>query len=139
MDEAREPVEGHEGWVLLVDDDESDVIVMTRGLRLGGWKGRFVVAHSCAQALAALEREPSIPRLMVIDQGLPGSKGLELLECIREEARYVSVPAVLTSGHRDERLAGVAERLGAEAFVEKSFDYHEYLRSMAALAPASAP
>ncbi len=133
------PFGDREAWILIVEDDESDLEVMRRGLRKGGWAGRLVVARSCPQALAALDAEASLPRLMVIDQGLPGEKGVDLLGCIREDARYAAVRAVLTSGHRDERIETAARRLKAEAFVEKPMDYREYVQAIAAIVPHSHP
>jgi FixJ family two-component response regulator len=61
---------------------------------------------------------------LVIDVRLPGMGGLELLEQVRAES---TKPAVVITGHEDERTRSRALAAGAGAFFLKPFDNRQLL------------
>jgi CheY-like chemotaxis protein len=80
--------------VLVVDDDEDILGLVQARLKKAGHQ-----VMSAASGPAALELidERGGPDLAVLDVGLPGMDGLELLDAIRERAGLSRMPAVFLS------------------------------------------
>lgn len=77
----------------------------------------FAVAD-CVGASALLEQEPGFD-LMLLDLGLPGPDGLSGLRTFREQ--YPAMPVVILSAHDDANTVSKAAKLGAAAFVSKTY------------------
>jgi DNA-binding response OmpR family regulator len=71
------------------------------------------------------------PELVLLDIGLPGANGLELLMRIR--LMNPSAKVIMVTGNTDPALAREAFRLGALAYVDKPFDL-AYLKRVIAMA-----
>ena len=104
--------------VLVVDDDP---LIRTLVGRLLQGDGYEIV--EAGDAIAAAQLVGSVaPDLVVLDVGLPGIDGLELLEGIR---RTNDVPVILLTGRssEDDRVRGL--RQGADDYVVKPFLHGE--------------
>jgi len=77
---------------------------------------RIALAGSAAELRALMEREPF--DLVILDLGLPGEDGLELVRHIRQSS---AMPIILVSTRNDpvERVAGL--EAGADDFIGKPF------------------
>jgi DNA-binding NarL/FixJ family response regulator len=73
---------------------------------------------SGTELLRVLETSP--PDLVVLDLRMPGTDGLDCLRSIRD--RHPAVKVVVLSGADEPRLAQLALRLGAAAYVKKEVD-----------------
>ena len=104
--------------VALVDDDASLAIAIANLLRSAGFD--VVTFASAEQFLESAHRE-SI-RCAILDLGLPGMDGLELLMQLR--ASGWDIPIVCTTGQPDPdgRLAKRALQAGARSILYKPFD-----------------
>lgn len=91
------------GRVLLVEDDEDIRNLVAHRLRGGGHK--TLVAGDAEQALQLVD-ERGAPELLVLDVGLPGMDGFELLSVLRERVSVPDLPAVfLTARVLDADIA----------------------------------
>ena len=92
--------------VFVVDDDPAVRNSLQFALELEGYAVR-----TFADAEQLLGRPDSErPCCLVIDYGLPGSNGLELLRALRQ--RDVAAPAILITSHPNRLLCERAERAG---------------------------
>ncbi len=101
---------------------------MERGLRMAGFSVAWVKDGLRAQA--ALQAQTY--DLLLLDIGLPGQDGLQLLHWLRAE--HLSLPVLVVSA-RDavgDRVAGL--NLGADDYLTKPFDLDELVARMHALA-----
>ncbi len=106
-------------WKVLVVDDEPGIVdVLTLGL--SAEDVRVVAAGDVARALAAMERER--PDLVVLDVGLPGGDGFDVLRRIRETS---DVPVVMLTARGDVRDRVTGLESGADDYVAKPFDLDE--------------
>jgi two-component system response regulator QseB len=113
--------------VLLAEDDTMLGVSMDRGLRMAGFSVSWV--RDGLQAQAALQGQAY--DLLLLDIGLPGQDGLQLLHWLRAE--HLSVPVLVVSA-RDavgDRVAGL--NLGADDYLTKPFDLDELVARMHAL------
>ena len=119
--------------VLVVDDEENQVRVLSMGLTLEGFD--VTTARSADEALIALEQHDDI-MLGLFDLMMPGMNGLELARIVR--ARHPHVRVVLTSAyHLSERQLERAD-CGVVGFVPKPYELGELASFLRAkLAPPS--
>jgi DNA-binding response OmpR family regulator len=114
------------GRVLIVEDDEEIVDVLRRTLRAEGYEVR--AALDGPEALDDLDEFS--PDLVVLDLGLPGMDGMEVMTRIRESSE---VPVLMLTARADpeDRVAGLDT--GADDYLIKPFDRAELLARIRAL------
>ena len=70
--------------------------------------------------LEAACHEP--PALVILDIGLPGMDGWEVLRRLRQDPRCRRVPVLVLTAHAQEEYRLEADRRGADAFMTKPFE-----------------
>jgi two-component system, OmpR family, KDP operon response regulator KdpE len=111
--------------VLVIDDERAIRKLLRTGLSTQGYD--ILEAPDGETALELLAREPD---MVILDLGLPGVRGLDLLKTIR--ARNESVPIVVLSSRSDEAGKVEALDLGADDYVTKPFGMDELLARLRA-------
>jgi two-component system KDP operon response regulator KdpE len=127
-DPAPEPA----ARILVVDDEAGLRKALATNLRARGYEVELAETGERALALAA-ERHPD---LVVLDLGLPGIDGIEVIEGIRGWSR---VPIVVLSARGAEDAKVAALDAGADDFVTKPFGMAELLARVRAGLRRGAP
>lgn len=83
--------------------------------------------------LAAVRSE--MPDLIVLDIGLPGMDGWEVLANVRGDQAVRSTPVVVLTAHAEEESRRRADEGGADAFVTKPFQPNEFRKTVLDLLP----
>jgi two-component system response regulator MprA len=114
------------GRVLVVEDDEAIADVLRRTLRQEGHDVRS--SGDGVEALRAAEE--FVPDLVILDLGLPGLDGVEVLRRLRAES---DVPVLILTARADldDRVDGLDT--GADDYLVKPFERKELLARMRAL------
>ena len=113
--------------ILLVDDNDDDVVLLTESLRESKFLNLMQVVHDGTEALAYLRREGAYskarpPGLILLDINMPKMNGFELLQIIKADPRLRMIPVVmLTTSTREEDVARSYDG-GACSFVAKPVD-----------------
>ena len=103
--------------VLVADDDDDILLLVTTRLRRDGLD--IISARSGDEALAlARERRPA---LAVLDIGMPGLDGIQVLEQIRADADLRHIVVLLLTAKAQESDVRRAFDAGADAYVKKPF------------------
>jgi DNA-binding response OmpR family regulator len=103
--------------VLVADDDEDILLLVTARLRRDGFE--IVQARDGEQALALLrERRPD---LAVLDVGMPGLDGLEVLQAIRADPELHDLRVLLLTAKAQESDVRRGFDSGADAYMKKPF------------------
>jgi DNA-binding NtrC family response regulator len=102
--------------ILIVDDDACVRESLRRVLRGQEWE----IAMASDATTAIVEYERVQPSIVLLDHGLPGLSGLQLLQVLRE--RDADATVLMLTGQPDIPLAVEAMRLGAENFLPKPID-----------------
>ena len=128
----------HERNILLVEDNAKDEALTLRALRKSNILNRVDVVRDGAEALdylfaAGLDGEAklaSLPMLVLLDLKLPKVDGLEVLRCIRADARTQLMPVVIltTSTEDSDRLQGY--KFGANSYVRKPMDFGQFVAAV---------
>ena len=106
-----------ERLVLVADDDEDILLLVTTRLKRDGFE--IVQASNGDEALAvARERRPA---LAVLDIGMPGLDGVEVLEQIRADDDLRAMKVLLLTAKAQESDVRRGFAAGADAYVKKPF------------------
>ena len=103
--------------VLVADDDDDILLLVTTRLRRDGFN--VISARNGDEALAlAKERRPAVA---VLDIGMPGLDGLEVLEQIRADTDLTATRVLLLTAKAQESDVRRGYDAGADAYVRKPF------------------
>jgi two-component system, OmpR family, response regulator len=105
--------------LLIVEDDALLADGLARSLRQSGYAVDWV--ESAERALLAVEHESF--DLVILDLGLPGIDGFDMLKRLRRAERYVPVIVVTARDAVAERVRGLD--LGADDYLVKPFATEE--------------
>ena len=101
--------------VLVVDDDDAVRQLTALALRRAGF-----AVHEAPNGAAALDLVASEEiGLVVLDMGLPGMTGTEVVEALRRQPETATLPVLLVTGSGDEHSVIDGLAAGADDFLQK--------------------
>jgi CheY-like chemotaxis protein len=106
---------GHQGTVLLIEDDDASQYVYSTVLAHYG----YAVTTARTGLLGMELLDGPLPDVVVLDIGLPGIDGFEILSRIRADARTAHLPVLIITVHvfaADQERAAAA---GCDVFLKK--------------------
>jgi DNA-binding response OmpR family regulator len=107
--------------ILIAEDEERLVSFLEKGLRANGYATTSVGDGRSAMALASVEDFD----LLILDLGLPGKDGLEVLRELRAAGRRLPVIILSARDETTDKVTGLEE--GADDYVTKPFRFEELL------------
>jgi two-component system KDP operon response regulator KdpE len=117
--------------VLVVDDDRQMLKAVTNALTARGYE--VLTAATGESALSAMAEDE--PDLVLLDLGLPGIEGREVIERVRA---WSELPVIVISVRESQEDKVAALDAGADDFVTKPFGMKELLARMRAVRRRSA-
>ncbi len=112
-------------WKILLVDDEAEFInTLAERLDIRGISARVV--YDGDAALKAVAEE--VPQAMVLDVMMPGIKGLDVLQRVKEEHPEVQVILLTGQGKTRDGIEGM--RYGAFAYLMKPLDLEELITTL---------
>lgn len=125
--------------VLYIEDDENDVLLVRIGLERAGLRRPLQVATNGKQAMEYLagnghfanrEQYP-LPCLVLLDLNMPIRNGFEVLQWLRQQPQFQSLPVVVFTASSQEADRIKAQQMGANEFITKPanmFNLEELLK-----------
>jgi DNA-binding response OmpR family regulator len=107
--------------ILIAEDEERIVSFLEKGLRSSGYA---TVAVATGPDAVALARDESFD-LMILDLGLPGLDGHQVLEAVRRRGERMPVIVLTARDGVDDTVRGLEE--GADDYMTKPFRFEELL------------
>lgn len=107
--------------ILIAEDEERIVSFLEKGLRSSGYS---TVAVATGPDAVALARDESFD-LMILDLGLPGLDGHQVLETVRRRGERMPVIVLTARDGVDDTVRGLEE--GADDYMTKPFRFEELL------------
>jgi two-component system alkaline phosphatase synthesis response regulator PhoP len=111
--------EAMQGKILVVDDEETLVRLITYNLNKEGFN--TLAAYDGNEAEALVLRED--PDLIILDLMLPGKDGLEICRDLRRQ--NITTPIIMLTARDDEIDRVLGLELGADDYVTKPFSVRE--------------
>lgn len=104
--------------LLVVDDNPDNVDMLARRLRKKGYQ--VLTAASGQEALSLLRSQPI--DLVILDVMMPEMSGLEVVEKLRQEPQWQTLPVIMATAKGDSQDMVAALDLGANDYVVKPID-----------------
>jgi CheY-like chemotaxis protein len=131
MTPVRKPKPKH---VLVADDDPVTVQMLSGVLTGSGFA--VSVAVDAMQAIMMAVRKP--PDALILDIGMPGGTGFQVLERLKVGAKTSNIPIIVLTALTDPALQARVRALGARDFFSKPIDPSQLLQALERLlAPAA--
>lgn len=126
--------------ILLVEDNPNDAELATHALKKVNLANRLVWVKDGEAALdflfhrgAYATRPNTLPRVVLLDLGLPKIDGIQVLEQLRGNPETKDLPVVVLTSSKEERDIVGAYQLGVNSFVAKPVAFDEFARTVADL------
>lgn len=121
-------VEGVE--ILLVEDSDDDAELTIRAIKNNKIANRIELVRDGVEALAYLESDRPLPRLILLDLKLPKMNGLEVLRRIRSNPRTRIIPVVVLTSSREEPDIAGAYELGVNSYIVKPVEFEGFVKAV---------
>jgi two-component system KDP operon response regulator KdpE len=118
--------------ILVVDDEPQILRALATNLRARKYEVEIAATGEAALTIAARKH----PDLVILDLGLPGIDGVEVIQGLRG---WTSVPIIVLSVRETERDKVAALDAGADDYVTKPFGMDELLARLRAALRRAAP
>ncbi len=124
---AALPVNGKE--ILIIDDEESIRILLSRILRAEGYAVRQ--AANGAEGVKMLREK--MPDLLITDLQMPVLDGVGVIKTVRADLKIWNVPIVILTAVNNAASQALAQKIGVDDYLVKPFDEEALLARIAAL------
>ncbi len=127
--------------VLHVEDDPNDRLFLKEAFRQANLSARLEAASdgqvaiqylSGAEAFADRSRYP-VPGLVLLDLKMPRTSGFEVLEWIRRQPAFQSLPVVVFTSSRNDADMRRSYQKGANSYVLKPMVFEELVAALKAI------
>ena len=112
--------------ILLVEDQVEDVEMFQAMCHQMVYKNElicFPTGMKAVEYLQDLSEQPTkLPHLIILDLGLPGEYGLDILKQIKEMPYCASIPIAIQTGSDKREDITNSYRFGGTVFMKKLFD-----------------
>ena len=106
--------------ILIVDDQESNVVLLEQTLREGGYTR--ISSTMNPQEVCALHRKNAYD-LILLDLQMPGMDGFQVMECLKTNAADGYLPVLVITAQPGHKMRAL--EAGARDFISKPFDLIE--------------
>ena len=109
------------GFILVVDDNPTNLAVISQALRTEGWQIRIAVDGE--DALSKVAHNP--PELILLDVQMPGIDGFEVCKRLKADEATSDIPIIFMTAlsDTDSKVKGLG--LGAVDYITKPFEQQE--------------
>ncbi len=109
------------GFILVVDDNPTNLAVISQALQSEGWQVRIAVDGE--DALSKVAQNP--PELILLDVQMPGIDGFEVCERVKADKATSDIPIIFMTALSDthSKVKGLA--LGGVDYIVKPFEQQE--------------
>jgi len=120
--------------ILLVEDNPQDVELTLEALSEHNLANNVIAVNDGVEAMDYLnyegrfkDRKKGKPAVMLLDIKMPRMDGIEVLESIRADERFKTLPVVMLTSSREEPDLKRCYELGVNAYVVKPVNFTDFL------------
>ena len=117
--------------ILLVEDDQVDVMTVTRALKEIHVTNPLVDLENGEEALNYL-RDPHSekPCIILLDLNMPIMNGIEFLQVVKHDDRLKSIPVVVLTTSEEQQDKMNSFNLSVAGYMAKPVDYRQFVEVM---------
>lgn len=117
--------------ILIAEDDENDICLLKRAFHQAGFENPLRIVKNGEQAVAYLAGEEPYsdriqnpwPALVLLDIKMPRKDGFEVLDWLRQQAEFNSLPVVMLTSSQESTDINKAYGLGANSYLVKPANF----------------
>lgn len=118
--------------ILLVEDNEGDILLTKEAFRETKTPCNITVARNGIEGLQALSKEgfflnSPTPDLILLDINMPKMNGIEVLEKIKQNLNFVSIPVIMFSTSSSDEDVQKCYKLNANCFITKPVTFDHFV------------
>lgn len=117
------------GSVMIVEDNPTDLLLLKQAFKRANYGGKLEEADSADEAyrklLARIDEQSGLPDLILLDLGLPGESGMEMLKKLKAHPPLAGMHVVVYSGSQNSEDMAKARALGARWYFVKQSSSRE--------------
>ena len=133
---------GIQHHILHAEDNPDDALLIQIAFRKVGVQFTSTTVEDGARAISYLKGEGEyadrrlhpLPTVTLLDIKIPRFSGLEVLEYIRGQARFSSLPVIMLTSSKNLEDVRRAYELGVNAYLVKAVEYEELQGTIRSLA-----
>ena len=119
--------------ILLVEDNEGDIFLVTEALEEGKIVNKISVAKDGKEAIDFLEKKGKYqnadrPDLILLDINLPKKNGFEVLEHIKAQKNLKQIPVIMLTTSSAEKDILMSYKNHANCYITKPVDVENFLK-----------
>ncbi len=111
------------GSILVVDDNPTNLSVISQALRSEGWQVR--IATDGEDALSKVKAAQKLPELILLDVQMPGMDGFEVCQWLKANPNTAEIPIIFMTALSDTTSKVKGLSLGAVDYITKPFEQAE--------------
>jgi two-component system response regulator len=126
------------GYILLADDNATDVELTIRALQIGGVTQQIVWVQDGEAALHYVFREGAYagrpagnPRLMLLDMHMPKIDGMDVLARVKADPHTRPIPVVIMSSSDQSSDMTASYQRHANGYIVKPVDFKQFTEQVA--------
>ncbi len=104
---------------MLAEDDSDDRLLFREAVSRASRKTLIQEAIDGEVALEMLTKSETIPDIVVLDINMPRLNGLDCLNMIRKNPRFIDIPVIILSTSRNKKDISDAQSAGATFYAIK--------------------
>ncbi len=123
--------------IVLAEDNPRDAELALAAMEEEHISDKVVLCHDGAEVLDYLycrgeykTRSQGNPAVVFLDLKMPKVNGLEVLRTIKADDKLRAIPVVMLTSSREERDLTESYTLGANAYVVKPVEFHQFLSAV---------
>jgi CheY-like chemotaxis protein len=123
--------------ILLAEDNPRDAELALAAMEEHHLSDKVILCHDGAEVLDYLycrghfkTRLQGNPAVVFLDLKMPKVDGLEVLRTIKGDPTLKPIPVVMLTSSREERDLVESYALGANAYVVKPVEFHQFLKAV---------
>ena len=119
--------------ILLVEDNEGDIFLVTEALEEGKIVNKISVTKDGKEAIDFLEKKGKYqnaerPDLILLDVNLPKKNGHEVLEHIKSQKNLKQIPVIMLTTSSAEKDILMSYKNHANCYITKPVDVENFLK-----------
>lgn len=115
-------------FILLIDDDEDDLEILSSSLKQLGIKTKtFISGVKAAYYIQLLADTSELPALIIVDYNMPGMNGQQFLDSIKGNHATKDIPVVVYSTSISHLTKKTLIDKGAFSCYVKPFTYSDFI------------
>jgi two-component system, chemotaxis family, response regulator Rcp1 len=127
----KDSVVTHAAQIVVIEDNDSDVFLLRRALKLQNFQFEIVHLLNGREAIAFIRREgayaeSAVPNLILMDLNLSKYTGEDILREIRGAKHLLGVPVCAWSSSQSIRDRSMLEELGVARFITKPANLDQF-------------